>query len=74
MGNGPLVDANPRNYAQKDGHIHLYDDVYPLQMCILEGVQMECPRKPIKYLKKAYGKNAMIPRKLCVNSTWVHVD
>ena len=68
--NGTLVDGYPNFYTQKNGHIHLYNDVFPLKMCVYGGVKMACPRMPMKYLKQTYGENAMIPHKRCVNSKW----
>ena len=73
-GNGFLVDPYPYYYAQEDGYLHQYNDVFPLKKCMLGGVGMTCPRNTTKYLIKNFGEDFMTPEYKCFDSNGFPLD
>ena len=66
-----LILDHAMEYYDENKVVHLYDDVFPLKSCMFGGLELSCPSQPHKFLEIVYGKNVMIPKYKCVNSTWI---
>ena len=66
---GMLIDRE-MEYYDETAMTHSYSDIFPLKRCMYGGVEARCPRKPLKFLKKVYGKNVLTPLWNCRNNRW----
>lgn len=67
---GLLIDRE-MEYYDENAMVHNYSDIFPLKRCMYGGVEVTCPKYPLKFLEKVYGKNVIEPPWKCKNKTWV---
>lgn len=75
---GPLIHLDVFAFGRRNNRLHFFSkeievdvgDFFPLNKCKFMGLKTFCPRKPIRILKKLYGKNLQ-PDIICVNKLWI---
>ena len=69
---GLLIDRDRARYDEAQMY-HNYSDTFPLKRCMLGGVEVKCPKYPIKFLDINYGQNVVMPDMKCKNGKWIKV-